>query len=136
MVEGIALIGDAAGYNNFLIGQGLSMALRDVAVLSGLLLGSGNWSPGALSEYHEERTARLKAARYLAHLSGWRNRGFRDAPEERALAARLATEDDLIPQFRGDIFAGYRHETPVSIEALWDRLDRLDRRIETEVPHA
>lgn len=136
VVEGIALIGDAAGYNNFLIGQGLSMALRDVAVLSGLLLGSENWSPGALSGYQEERTARLNEARYLAHLSGWRNRGFRDAPEERTLAARLATEDDLIPQFRGDIFTGYGDETRVSIDALWERLDRLDRRIETEVPQA
>src|SRR5207237_595582 len=38
--EGVVLIGDAAGYISPLIGQGLSMALRDVRVLADMVRGA------------------------------------------------------------------------------------------------
>jgi 2-polyprenyl-6-methoxyphenol hydroxylase-like FAD-dependent oxidoreductase len=66
--EGIALIGDAAGYNNPLIGQGLSLALRDVRVLSELLTSSSDWSPRMLQPYAEERAERMRRVRFIARL--------------------------------------------------------------------
>jgi 2-polyprenyl-6-methoxyphenol hydroxylase-like FAD-dependent oxidoreductase len=40
-VGGAVLIGDAAGYNDPLIGQGLSLALRDARVVCEILLADG-----------------------------------------------------------------------------------------------
>jgi 2-polyprenyl-6-methoxyphenol hydroxylase-like FAD-dependent oxidoreductase len=63
-VDGLALIGDAAGYSDPHIGQGLSVALRDVRVLSELLLAHEDWSPSALRPYAEERAERLRRLRF------------------------------------------------------------------------
>jgi len=60
------LAGDAAGYNDPNIGQGLSLAMRDVRVLSDVLLGSKDWSPAALRPYGEERCERLRRQRRVA----------------------------------------------------------------------
>lgn len=54
-VGGVVLIDDAAGYNNPLIGQGLSLALRDARVLSEILVSTERWSPESLRPYAEER---------------------------------------------------------------------------------
>jgi 2-polyprenyl-6-methoxyphenol hydroxylase-like FAD-dependent oxidoreductase len=64
ITEGLALIGDAAGYSDPHIGQGLSVALRDVRVLSELLIASEDWSPAALRPYAEERAERLRRLRF------------------------------------------------------------------------
>lgn len=65
-VEGVVLIGDAAGYNDPNIGQGLSLAMSDVRVLSQVLLGSKDWSAAALRPYGEERRERLRRQRRVA----------------------------------------------------------------------
>ena len=64
IIEGLALIGDAAGYSDPHIGQGLSVALRDVRVLSELLATSEDWSPNALKPYTEERAERMRRLRF------------------------------------------------------------------------
>ena len=64
ITDGLALIGDAAGYSDPHIGQGLSVALRDVRVLSELLLAGEDWSPAALRPYAEERAERMRRLRF------------------------------------------------------------------------
>src|SRR5215470_266370 len=64
IIEGLALIGDAAGYSDPHIGQGLSVALRDVRVLSELLATSEDWSPNALKPYTAERAERMRRMRF------------------------------------------------------------------------
>lgn len=64
--EGVVLAGDAAGYNDPNIGQGLSLAMRDTRVLSDVLLGSKDWSPAALRPYGVERCERLRRQRRVA----------------------------------------------------------------------
>jgi menaquinone-9 beta-reductase len=61
--HGVVLIGDAGGYNNPLIGQGLSLALRDVRALTEVLLDepAGVAGPRALAHYGAERAERLGA---------------------------------------------------------------------------
>jgi 2-polyprenyl-6-methoxyphenol hydroxylase-like FAD-dependent oxidoreductase len=63
-VEGVVLVGDAAGYNDPLIGQGLSLALRDARVLSEILLTTERWSPEYLWAYAEERRKRVQRVRF------------------------------------------------------------------------
>ena len=64
IANGLALIGDAAGYSDPNIAQGLSIALRDVRVLSELVLTSQDWSPAALRPYVEERAERMRRLRF------------------------------------------------------------------------
>jgi 2-polyprenyl-6-methoxyphenol hydroxylase-like FAD-dependent oxidoreductase len=65
---GIALIGDAAGYNDPIIGQGLSLALCDVRVLSNILLENQDWSSERLAPYAQERHERMRRMRFTASL--------------------------------------------------------------------
>lgn len=65
-VNGVVLVGDAAGHNDPCIGQGLSLAMRDVRILSEALLESNDWRPNALRAYGEERCERLRRQRRVA----------------------------------------------------------------------
>jgi menaquinone-9 beta-reductase len=67
-VDGVVLIGDAAGYNGPIIGQGLSLALRDVELVSQLLQESADWSAETLRPYATERAERMRRVRFSASL--------------------------------------------------------------------
>ena len=67
-VEGIVLIGDAGGYNGPIIGQGLSLALRDVRLLSEILLEEREWAPPRLERYGAQRRKGLLRMRSVAAL--------------------------------------------------------------------
>jgi 2-polyprenyl-6-methoxyphenol hydroxylase-like FAD-dependent oxidoreductase len=66
--DGVVLIGDAAGYNNPITGQGLSLTLRDVEMVSNLLLGADSWQPETFQPYADERRERMRRARFNADL--------------------------------------------------------------------
>lgn len=97
-VEGVVLIGDAAGYNNPLIGQGLSLALRDAKVLSQILLTTDSWSPESLWPYAEERRKRVQRVRFIARLMAdlYGSFGPEHAARRRRFLGRLPDAD-----FRG-----------------------------------
>ena len=63
--EGVVLVGDAAGYNNPIIGQGLSIAMRDARLVRDVLRG-GDFSPSAFEGYAEERRERMRRLRAAA----------------------------------------------------------------------
>lgn len=62
------LIGDAAGWNDPIIGQGLSIAMRDVRIVTDLLRTGPNWSATAFAGYGEERRERMRRLRIAAQL--------------------------------------------------------------------
>ena len=97
-VEGIVLIGDAAGYNDPLIGQGLSLALRDTRMLSEILLTTERWSPESLLPYGNERRGRLRRVRFTAALQAelFATFGPADVARRRRFLSRLSD-----PDFRG-----------------------------------
>jgi 2-polyprenyl-6-methoxyphenol hydroxylase-like FAD-dependent oxidoreductase len=68
LVEGAMLIGDAAGYNDPIIGQGLSLALRDARAVAELLAEGADWSPRALRHYADCRHERMRRLRITADL--------------------------------------------------------------------
>jgi 2-polyprenyl-6-methoxyphenol hydroxylase-like FAD-dependent oxidoreductase len=68
--DGVVLVGDAAGYSDPTIGQGLSIAMRDVRTVSDVMLASEDWSPAAFSAYGEERRERMRRLRFSAELIG------------------------------------------------------------------
>jgi menaquinone-9 beta-reductase len=79
------LVGDAAGYNDPIIGQGLPITLRDVRMVRDALLGARAWSPAIFEGYAEERRERLRRLRLAARFIQRLHAGFEGA----ALARRL-----------------------------------------------
>lgn len=90
-VEGIVLIGDAGGYNGPVIGQGLSLAMRDVRLLSEILLEQPDWAPSLLERYGQRRREGLRRMRMVAELRAELVAQF--SPEA---AARRAHFRDLV----------------------------------------
>jgi menaquinone-9 beta-reductase len=66
-VDGAVLIGDAAGHNDPIIGQGLSIALRDARTVRDLVL-DGARTAEAFTSYGAERMARMARLRFVADL--------------------------------------------------------------------
>jgi 2-polyprenyl-6-methoxyphenol hydroxylase-like FAD-dependent oxidoreductase len=86
--EGVALVGDAAGHNDPVIGQGLSIAHRDVAMVSRILTSQNDWSAGAFAPYAEERARRMQRLRTAARFTATREAQF--GPEARERRGRIA----------------------------------------------
>ena len=63
--DNVVLIGDAAGHNDPIIGQGLSIALRDARTVRDLVT-DGARSTRDFARYGEERTARMERLRFAA----------------------------------------------------------------------
>jgi 2-polyprenyl-6-methoxyphenol hydroxylase-like FAD-dependent oxidoreductase len=65
---GVVLIGDAAGWNDPIIGQGLSIALRDVRIVTDVIRDGSDWSTTAFVGYGEERRERMRRLRVTAQV--------------------------------------------------------------------
>ncbi len=83
--DGVVLVGDAAGYNDPIIGQGLSIALRDARIVRDVVLAGGK-GPLDFRPYGEERVERMRRLRLIADVlavvhveDGATNRGARRA---------------------------------------------------------
>ena len=59
MAEGVVLVGDAAGHNDPTIGQGLSIAFRDVRILRDALADNRRWTSDIFVSYAEEPQHRM-----------------------------------------------------------------------------
>jgi menaquinone-9 beta-reductase len=64
-VDGAVLIGDAAGHNDPIVGQGLSIAMRDARTVRDLVL-DGARTADAFAAYGAERVARMARLRFGA----------------------------------------------------------------------
>jgi 2-polyprenyl-6-methoxyphenol hydroxylase-like FAD-dependent oxidoreductase len=95
---GVVLIGDAAGRNDPIIGQGLAMSLRDVKLVSTILKDGADWSPGAFRPYGEERFERFRRMRNIGRFAATRDAEFGEAPRNRRrrVAERLAANPELM----------------------------------------
>jgi len=104
---GVVLIGDAAGYISPLVGQGLSMALRDVRVVTELLRASHDWSEAALRPFVVERAERMRRLRAITDLYSAVFADFSPGIAQRRLrvAERMESEATLALPFAA-VFAG------------------------------
>jgi len=85
-IEGCVLIGDAAGWNDPIIGLGLSITYRDVRIVSDILKASDDWSAAAFAPYAEERAERMRRLRFAASITSALDAEF--TPEASARRAR------------------------------------------------
>lgn len=66
---GTVLIGDAAGWNDPIIGLGLSITYRDVRIVSEILKAAPAGGPFDFAPYAEERRERMRRLRFAASLT-------------------------------------------------------------------
>ena len=97
--EGVVLVGDAAGHNDPIIGQGLSIALRDARSVHDIVLNSG---AGALDfrPYAEERVERMRRLRFIADVLAVTH--VEDGADNRA--ARRAYVGQKMAEFAPEVF--------------------------------
>jgi 2-polyprenyl-6-methoxyphenol hydroxylase-like FAD-dependent oxidoreductase len=95
--DGLVLIGDAAGWNDPITGQGLSITLRDVRIVSEVLQAGDDWSPEAFIPYVEERRERMRRLRFGAGLQSAIYNEFGPEATARRLRAwaRFAEDPEL-----------------------------------------
>ena len=105
--DGVVLIGDAAGHNDPIIGQGLSIALRDARMVRDLIL-DGARQGAAFAPYGEERSSRMERVRFIADLLAIAQAEDADnrAARRAILAEKMATMDPEIFPLLLSAFAG------------------------------
>lgn len=97
-VDGLVLVGDAAGHNDPIIGQGLSITLRDVRIVSEAMLGSEAWESAIFHDYATERAERMRRLRFAAALQSTIDSEFTDEARarRRRIRQRAAAEPGLM----------------------------------------
>jgi 2-polyprenyl-6-methoxyphenol hydroxylase-like FAD-dependent oxidoreductase len=96
--EGAVLIGDAAGYNDPIIGQGLSITLRDARIVGEILTGDDAWNASSFEPYAAERRERLRRLRASAVFATSLNARFeaRDLERRGRAIQRIAADPSLL----------------------------------------
>jgi 2-polyprenyl-6-methoxyphenol hydroxylase-like FAD-dependent oxidoreductase len=100
--EGVVLIGDAAGSNDPILGQGLSITLRDVRLVRAALLGERDWTPRTFTDYASDRPERMRRLRFSASLVSALENEFDATAKARSRHARARQAQDptlLLPLF-------------------------------------
>jgi 2-polyprenyl-6-methoxyphenol hydroxylase-like FAD-dependent oxidoreductase len=86
---GFVLIGDAAGHNDPVTGQGVSITARDVRLVSEILLSNKHaWAQNDFAPYVEERRERMRRLRIVGRLASQVRVEF--GPDARKRRARVA----------------------------------------------
>ena len=103
----MVLVGDAAGHSDPLIGEGLSVAMRDVRWVSETVRSGDDWSPAAFAGYAEERADRMRRLRFFAEIVTTMNVEFIPEAVERRRRAdeRFMTDPELF-MLRAGVFVG------------------------------
>lgn len=123
-IEGLVLIGDAAGHNDPIIGQGLSITMRDVRIVSDLLNSTSEWKPALFAPYAAERAERMRRLRFAAKVSSVLTSEFGDEARRRRIRSRLAREADPTLQLStAAVMVGPEHIPDFAFEdAMFKRL--------------
>jgi 2-polyprenyl-6-methoxyphenol hydroxylase-like FAD-dependent oxidoreductase len=121
-LPGVLLIGDAAGYNDPIAGQGLAIALRDVRVVRDLLVGS-DFTQATLKPFLKERAERMRRLRIVGRLMATLRAEFGPgAPARRARALQRSFRDGWPSPLLASTVGPERLPAEVFEEASIDRL--------------
>lgn len=80
---GAVLVGDAAGWNDPILGLGLSITYRDVRMVSDILKATDDWSDLDFGPYGEERAERMRRLRFVARIQAALDMEFGEAARAR-----------------------------------------------------
>jgi 2-polyprenyl-6-methoxyphenol hydroxylase-like FAD-dependent oxidoreductase len=79
----VVLVGDAAGWNDPIVGLGLSITYRDVRIVGELLKSTDDWAGLSFAPYAEERAERMRRLRFAAALQATLDMEFDEAAQAR-----------------------------------------------------
>lgn len=116
VVPGAVLVGDAAGWTDPVVGQGLSIALRDARSVWEALRSSQNWTPEVLAGYVAEREERMRRLRISGNVRATINMTFTPEGARRRLAYASAWPKD--PVLAGSRLATFRGPDGVPAESF------------------
>jgi 2-polyprenyl-6-methoxyphenol hydroxylase-like FAD-dependent oxidoreductase len=122
--DGVVLIGDAAGHNDPIIGQGLSITMRDARAVRDVILDGGR-DPSAFEAYGAERSSRMERLRLIADIVAVAQVEDADNREARRLYVHelMASMDpSFLPVLIG-AFAGPETMPDEAVDHGW--LDRI-----------
>jgi 2-polyprenyl-6-methoxyphenol hydroxylase-like FAD-dependent oxidoreductase len=124
MAPGVVLVGDAAGHNDPTIGQGVSIAFRDVRLVAEALAGHDDWTPEIFAPYAEERRERMRRPRTTAQqFSKYRCEFSDEAKAGRTRARdRLAVDPSLAVPFLVPLKGPDRLPLEAYEPSTWSRL--------------
>ena len=105
-VPGVVLIGDAAGHNDPIIGQGLSISYRDVRIVRDLMLENRDWTADTFRPYAEERRERMRRLRLTASTFSILSVEFGDRARERRRRVREERLHNSFPDLGPAAFIG------------------------------
>src|SRR5271154_3007167 len=105
-VPGVVLIGDAAGHNDPIIGQGLSISYRDVRIVRDLMLENRDWTADIFQPYAEERRERMRRLRLTASTFSILSVEFGDHARERRRRVREERLHNSFPDLGPAAFIG------------------------------
>ncbi len=121
-VPGVVLVGDAAGWNNPIIGQGLSIALRDVRMVRDAIRQDA-WGADAFEAYGVERIERMRRLRTAAMtMAAAMTDGADNRPARRARFLELQQSEPLMAGLMMGLFGGPENAPP---EAVDGRLQKM-----------
>jgi 2-polyprenyl-6-methoxyphenol hydroxylase-like FAD-dependent oxidoreductase len=104
--EGIVLIGDAAGHNDPIIGQGLSITYRDVRIVRDLMLDNREWQASIFAPYAEERRERMRRLRLTASIFSVLSAEFGERAMQRRIKVREMRAQNKLPDVGAAAFVG------------------------------
>lgn len=104
---GAVLIGDAAGWSDPIIGQGLSIALRDARMVWDALRSNTTWSPEVFEHYAAEREVRMRRLMVSGSVRTMMNMTFTpEGAARRKAYAKVWPTDPVIAGSRLATFQG------------------------------
>ena len=114
--EGVVLIGDAAGYNSPIIGQGLSIALRDARLVRDAIRDAGPIA-ASFTAYGVERLERMRRLREGAmFMASMAAEDCDNRVARRAKFFDLQMNDPLMMAMMGGMFAGPENAPPEAFD--------------------
>ena len=117
VTDGVVLIGDAAGRNDPIIGQGLSITHRDVNFVAEAFLHNQTWQTDMFAQYVAEREERMSRLRTTARLTTLRESAFGESGK--ALRYQIHERIHNNPDLAAPYAAGFvgPHNLPAEVFA-------------------
>lgn len=111
--QGVVLVGDAAGWNDPIIGLGLSITYRDVRIVTDILKATADFSQPNFSSYAEERTERMRRLRFAASITAALDMEFGEAAKARRKSYHERAAADPMLKLHGiAVMAGPENAPP------------------------
>jgi 2-polyprenyl-6-methoxyphenol hydroxylase-like FAD-dependent oxidoreductase len=121
-VDGVVFVGDAAGWSDPVIGQGLSVTLRDVHLVADILTAGSDWSAAAFRPYAEERKERMRRLRFTCAAVNHMNAFGSEARERRGRLLEFFLSNPPASPVATMLLGAWALPEEAYSDAAWDAL--------------